>query len=358
MTIETIDNGEQNLNIRTALNSMFAELYASVVAAGGNNTAKVTLNNGMSKLTIRNNLNTMFGDLYTQITALGGSPGSAETLTSGEGLPSFRTAINTMFSELYTAAAGLSGGSGNFSSMFGANLVAWYDSSDPATFTLGSEIIPGSGFYPVSQWNDKSGHGYDLINGTADKPVYSANNLGSGHPSVEFKAGTGLGTIMVTTSEAVALSSVGEYTVFIVMRLNSGSGAYGCPFLFDYNISSDPSTSNLATMVTRNNGAAGLLGVRNGARAAKAISYDTTVRVANVWHSTTNEMFINNVGSGTNSATLGNLDTAGTIALGGHSIWSGYCLLGHICEVAFVKVAADSTQLGNVETMLAAKWTA
>lgn len=358
MALETIDNGEQNLNIRTASNGMFADLYAAIVTAGGNNSAKVTINNGESKGTIRGKYNTMFADLYTQVASLGGSASGLATLTNGESLPSFRSDINTMFSELYTAAAGLSGGAGSFLSIFGSDLVAWYDSSDPSKFTLGSEIISGSGFYPVVQWDDKSGNGYHLINGTSDKPVYSANNLGSGHPSVEFKAGTGLGTIMVTTSEAVTLSSVGEYTIFIVMRLNTSSGAYGCPFLFDYNISSDPSTSNLATMVTRNNGAAGLVGYRNGARASKTISYDTTVRVANVWHTTTNEMFINNVGSGTNSATLGNLDTAGTIALGGHVIWSGYCLLGHICEVAFVKVAADSTQLGDVETMLAAKWTA
>jgi hypothetical protein len=357
MALQTIDNGEQNLNIRTALNGMFAELYTSVVAAGGNNSAKVTLSNGASKSTIRSNLNTMFSDLYTQVTSLGGSPSGHVTLANGEALPSFRSDINTMFSELYTAAAGLSGGAGNFLSIFGSDLVAWYDSSDASTFTLGSEIIGGSGFYPVVQWNDKSGNDYHLYNAVTDKPVYSANNLGSGHPSVEFKAGAGLGTIMVTVDNTVA-AGFGQYTVFAVLRLNTSSGQYGCPFLFDQNIASDPSTSNLSTMLTRNNSGAGLLGVRNGVRAAKAISYDTTVRVANVWHTTTNEMFINNVGSGTDSATLGNLDTVGTIALGGHAIWSGYCFLGHICEVAFVGVAADSTQLGDVETMLAAKWTA
>lgn len=49
-----------------------------------------------------------------------------------------------------------------------ANLQGWYDASDTATLTITSN--------KVSQWNDKSGNGFDLTQGTAGvRPLYDSS---------------------------------------------------------------------------------------------------------------------------------------------------------------------------------------
>lgn len=59
-----------------------------------------------------------------------------------------------------------------------SNLVAWYDADDPATFTFSSGSV-------VSQWNDKSGNGYNLAQAVvAQQPSRSGSQ--NGRPTVIF----------------------------------------------------------------------------------------------------------------------------------------------------------------------------
>ena len=59
-----------------------------------------------------------------------------------------------------------------------ANLKAWYDASDTGTITVSGTA--------VTQWNDKSGNGYNLTQGTAGKRPLSGTRTQNGKNAIEY----------------------------------------------------------------------------------------------------------------------------------------------------------------------------
>jgi hypothetical protein len=92
-----------------------------------------------------------------------------------------------------------------------AGYTAWYDASDTTSITS------SSGF--VGKWNDKSGHGYDVTQGTGSKqPVTNADTI-NGLNVIKFTRSSD--QILVRTSVTINQA----LTVFAVGKLASTSGA-------------------------------------------------------------------------------------------------------------------------------------
>lgn len=77
---------------------------------------------------------------------------------------------------------GSAGGAPPFSPSDIPGLLAWYDAADAATFTFSSGVV-------VSQWNDKSGNGENLVQGTVARQP-SRSGTQNGLPTVVYDGST------------------------------------------------------------------------------------------------------------------------------------------------------------------------
>jgi hypothetical protein len=226
MAQETINSDVTNLSIRTALNSMLTELYAAIVAAGGNDTALETIANSENKLDIRTALNTMFSDLYTQVVALGGDGGGgAQTLVNGESRTAFRAALNSMLDELYPSIGSLAGGGAWDPSFLGSALKWWVEADVGAYKDAGSTLAANT--ESVQQWNDQSGNGHHISQSTSGlRPVFTTNVFGT-KPAIAFD---GTDDVMFSSSWTLAQ----PFTVFMVYKYGSSlAGRYSDVFTGD-----------------------------------------------------------------------------------------------------------------------------
>ncbi len=75
----------------------------------------------------------------------------------------------------------------------------------------------------VSQWNDQSGNGFNVSQGTAaNQPLYTANNAAfGGMPTVTY---TSANTDALTTGTGVVVATAGARTIFAVVRATDTVG--------------------------------------------------------------------------------------------------------------------------------------
>jgi hypothetical protein len=239
-----------------------------------------------------------------------------------------------------------------FLTIFGSDLVAWYDASDAASITE----VAGA----VSQWNDKSGNDDHLTQGTgAANPTYSATGLGGSQPSLSFDGGD----YLISTTDAVAPGAVSDFACFVVGRLNAGANANGRFVSYvGTGETTDHSNAASAILLMRDGSNQAVGAYRNGALGVKAVTYDTTFNAASVWSGGNHTAYVENVAGTPVADASGALAAAGTIIVG-HGFNAGLpqpasSVTGHISEIAFVKIAPSAGQLTSVQAMLAAKWTA
>jgi hypothetical protein len=244
-------------------------------------------------------------------------------------------------------------GGGTFLTIFGTDLVAWYDASDTASITE----VAGA----VSQWNDKSGGGAHVTQGTgANQPTYSATGLGGVQPSLSFDSGDWLST----TAAAVAPTAVSNFACFVVGRMNAATTDNNgrCVVYVSNGQSNDHSNAGSVMLIARNATGQSIEAHRNtGDRGNRAVTYDTTFRAASVWNGGSHTMYVENVAGTPVVDANGALGATGRILVGAAydlgAVTTTAAWGGHICEIAFVKVAPSPAQLTRVQAMLAAKWT-
>ena len=109
----------------------------------------------------------------------------------------------------------LSAGVVPFSPLSLPNLKAWYDADDAATITGG--II-------VSQWNDKSGNGFNLSQSTLTKRPSSGTRTLNGKNVIDFD-GTNDVLEASTASDWTFMNNSGGSTAFFVYMYDSNSTA-------------------------------------------------------------------------------------------------------------------------------------
>jgi hypothetical protein len=241
-----------------------------------------------------------------------------------------------------------------FLTIFGSDLVVWYDASDAASITH----VGGA----VSQWSDKSGNGFHVVQATgANKPTYSATGLGGAQPSLSFDGGDYLTTAGAAT---VASGAVSNFSVFVVGRMNAATTANGrfAAFIANGELSSGNNTGSVILFL-RNGSNQEIAGLRNGGfKGVTSVTYDTTFRASGVWNGGNHTAYNNNVAGTTVADASGALAATGRLIIG--AAWNAGAvellasITGHVSEFALVKAAPSAGQLTSVQTMLAAKWTA
>lgn len=116
---------------------------------------------------------------------------------------------------------------GTFSPPMFANLQLWFDASDLSTITSASNL--------VSQWNDKSGNGYNVTQGTSASQPTTGTTTKNGLNVLVFAASK---QMTRTTTTSLGQNVTGT-TVYTVHRLDSGSATRE---LFRYNDSGGVNT--------------------------------------------------------------------------------------------------------------------
>jgi hypothetical protein len=243
------------------------------------------------------------------------------------------------------AAAGNGGGPPAWTPAdLGADLVGWYDASDSGTLTLsGSE---------VTQWDDKSGGGYDLSQGTsARRPIYGATSFNSSYPGLTFNTSslaTGVGAF-------AGFNTITSFSVFFVCTVTSGIAGGGRLISLSRNNDFDY-TDARDFMIYWSGGTYTITTYRAAGLSSISMSADNPSAVGSICDGVNNTMYIDNsAGSPVGvTATVG--DGSDTLRIGEAVMLSSEYWKGVISEVVLVKKALDSTERSDLQSYFAAKW--
>lgn len=227
-----------------------------------------------------------------------------------------------------------------------SGLRAWYDASAASSVTLNA----GN----VSQWNDLSGNGFHLAQGTAaNQPAYISSGINS-RPSIQWPSATGSNNIRLTNS---SFTMTRPYTVFAVFRttLKSGQGAYQATvcdsfqnnlaaLFFNGTISTVPPLVNYGTQLT-----------------GASVTHPATLIVTATAQSGGNQGSVRVNGGSATSGTVGTNTydglSVGQLRGNPSPINTVFAFSGQIAELLFYGTSSlSSASESAVRSYLAAKW--
>jgi len=226
-----------------------------------------------------------------------------------------------------------------------SSLVAWYDASDASSITT----VSGN----VSQWNDKSGSGLHLTQGTAGaRPPYTGTINGA---NVITYGGTSTSHRLTNSSLSVSLP-----TVFVVFRVRSGYtiGASNAPLVYD---TFGTGSGRYALGLLENSSSALVFGRNNGAASETAtgtVAFGATQVVSVRARNPGADLWVNGTaGTSATSATNGLSGISiGNIRGNPSAVTSGYTFDGPICEVIVLSGYPGDTMRSQTERYLGGKW--
>jgi hypothetical protein len=222
-----------------------------------------------------------------------------------------------------------------------AGLVAWYDASDLATITEASGA--------VSQWDDKSGNGYHLTQGTgANQPITGTRTQNSLN-AIDFDGSDWL--------EKTGISSIGgnAHTWFVVLHFDTIAGGGNNGFFSlrttgsnDWN---NPTSIRHCAIADTNISSF----YDSSARSTKAVAA-TNSYVIGIQRNGDSHVARVNGSAGTTATGLGT--TAFTINEIGVGAANGHAdnLDGYIAEVLWYNSALSGGDITTVESYLNSKW--
>lgn len=227
--------------------------------------------------------------------------------------------------------------------------VLWLDAEDSSTVTLVSS--------KVSQWNDKSGSGFNVTQGTAGaRPTYAGTI--NGKSVVTFTIANS--TVLSKTS-CTLLDSTSGWSSFVAHR----PAAIPATDQDSFNvITASGSNEMCAQRITATSGYAAVRARRLSTDTANLLTSTTAVgtSLASVqsavgnYSTTTCKLYLNGVqiASTTSWLTSGNTDTSHSLLVGAASgaLYFG----GDICEGIIYNVALSDTNRVRVENYLRNKW--
>ena len=230
---------------------------------------------------------------------------------------------------------GLDGGMLTPASISG--LFAWYDATDTSTLTMVANA--------VSQWNDKSGNGYNVTQGTGSKqPTYTTNQQ-NGLATLVFDGGDTL----VMPSGVYAFAN-GNQTLFCVAKRNTEAGTVNR--LMSMN---SGGAANFRLILGYSSVAASIQYGCNGTGtiASKAGATNTNYQIIlGGLSSTTQSITFNN---NTKSTGTGAAQVVDSAYIGSNTDTDRY-LTGGIGEIIMYNRALDSNEELAINRYLASKW--
>lgn len=221
--------------------------------------------------------------------------------------------------------------------------VLWLDASDTTTITASS----GS----VSQWNDKSGNGFNVAQSTsANQPVTGTDTLNS--LNVLKFDGTN-DTLIRTTATRLVNASNGTFSAFAVFKTNSTSSIAGI-------VTQDSSTqSRMPQMIRRN--AADLETVRVIPSvfvdsAGQTLTTSGTFIGASVMRTSNLQAYVNGSSNGATTMTGTNSTNTSTVIVGNSYTVDPYYWNGLIAEIVVFARAFTNAEMNLIGGYLASKW--
>jgi len=237
----------------------------------------------------------------------------------------------------------------------GAGLVAWYDATSGVYVDAGVTLATNG--QTARQWNDRSGHGYNLLQATSgNRPTYQTGGFNS-RQTVLFATATS--KFMLTAANTVAMGTGNVGSAFGVGRAAGGGGNNGRIVSYYANAQTNDTTNSQSAawiMVTQSSGAMSSYRAGFFANDAAFFSNTTDYRFGNVYDNTNNTNYLNN-SAGTPVAAVGVAwNTPGTLALstdntGGGSFWDG-----PISEIIVTNTALDAFQRSFLDSYFRTKW--
>ena len=219
------------------------------------------------------------------------------------------------------------------------NLLAWYDASDTGTIT----VVSGK----VSQWNDKSGNGFNASQATAgNRPFYGTYQLNSADVITFGASNISLQMTAVNyTNRDVSLYTIGR------MRDRNN---YAVAILFAKGVGSDAVTQLYESVETQ----WGYYG--------DVFNPSNTVLINNVWgnfgligdNATTSAAYFLN-GSADGTVSGGNFGTTSVFSNGisyiGNDMYTSY-LQGDMAEIVLINAKDSTADREKMEGYLAWNW--
>jgi hypothetical protein len=219
-----------------------------------------------------------------------------------------------------------------------AGLAAWYDAADSSTLfdaTTGGSLVAASG--GVGRWEDKSGNGRHITQGTANNRPSRSTASVSGRDALLFDGNDNLTSGSFSLSQPVTLLAIvrpGNIATRIIVD--------GAP------------TGNRLQMAIRSS--AGDMRMFAGTildDLKTVFVTNTTVLASGIFNGASSQQRINAQVNATGNAGTQNL-TAGLrvgAAIDGSAGWDG-----RICEVLYYGGVLSATELNSVESYLMRKW--
>lgn len=226
-----------------------------------------------------------------------------------------------------------------------AGLALWLDGADASSITLGTG---------VSQWSDKSGLGHHATNATGSAQPTYVSNVQNGQHAVHFNGAQSL-------FANLAISQ--PYTAFYVSWSQAADGVTA--------LATNPNTIfELKDLVgghligfhfTHFAGAENLVSRYDGAtRVSPDCTYNATTAAeafelrSDLADTTSAKIYQGGTLKQTQTSTLASPNTSTQMQIG--SEYGGNFMLGYICELILYSRIVNSTEQGQVEGYLRAKW--
>lgn len=235
----------------------------------------------------------------------------------------------------------------------GSALVAWYDAGDAASITESGGA--------VSQWNDKSGHGYHLTQATGGKkPTYSATGF-MGKGGIVFN---GTSTTMATGLTAVPLGT-DTVSVFAMAQMDTQETPRAARLVgFQGNgDGTDTTGPQSASLILLSGAADAITGYRSGFKSATGLSSggfgvpnpSNFYRIGSVWDGTNHTTYLNGTAQ-TPVASTGNFASPGRLRIGSDpgesSFWKA-----SLKEIVVLNRAPTSDERTLLDAYLQSSWT-
>lgn len=231
-------------------------------------------------------------------------------------------------------------------------LVFWVDASVSASIHLSGS--------KVTQWDDQSGHNYNLIQATgANQPTYQATGFNSNFPTVRFTVASS--TWMATTANSVAMGTGLVGSLFGVGQKTSSTGpsARSLSYIENGQTIDTASSHSAAWILVSGAGNTDMTSYRGGFHASDSNMFldGTNYRFGNIYDNVNDTNYVNNV-AGTPVATSGLTWTSpGTIIVSAETTSSPTAFWdGPISELVVTNMAISIGDRLSLDNYFRAKW--
>ena len=241
-----------------------------------------------------------------------------------------------------------------------AGYKAWYDASDTGTIT-----VSGSN---VTQWNDKSANGLNLLQGTASKQPLSGTRTQNGLNTIDYDGSNDVLTSNAAASAWKFLTDSTGSTFFMAIVTDVNSVEWGMTDVSNSSVANNPTYA-----LTGNSNRTGYFG--KGSDNPSGYNWfvssttqtftDNTAQTWTVVSDPTNGTAANRVKIYKNTTldTSANVQTASSatgnpavpLSLGGYNLYSS-SFNGAICEVIIYDSILSATDVGKNQAYLQTKW--